>query len=284
MLATAEASGDRFAEGTALHGLGLTYQRLGRSEEASAVLDRALRARTEADDVLGQAATLYLSGYVVGYRGEHETALVKLRRSLELYQRHGGDRYGEGVVLNSIGAELYQLRRQDQALTYLKSALAIMREIGHAGMEAHVSGTIGSILLSQMRYAQARAYMLRALATAETLGQPALDCFVLRQAGWALTRAGDLGRRARVPDAVGGDGTPVQHPRSAGDVAVPARRVVHRAAASWPTPASCCPSRSNWPASSSSGTRRRRSWQRTATCGSGSATRMARPRRSGSWS
>ncbi len=72
-----------------------------------------------------------------------------------LIRREIGDRAGEGITLNNIGAVYDHQGQYDQALNQYQQALVIRREIGDRAGEGTTLNNIGEVYRAQGQYQQA---------------------------------------------------------------------------------------------------------------------------------
>jgi tetratricopeptide (TPR) repeat protein len=177
-LVAARAAGDRAAEASAEHHLGLVHARWGRYDESVAYFERALAVRREIGDRLGEAATMNNLGCIHGTWGRFGDALDLHLRTLVI-RRETGDRSGEGATEGNIGQALWRMRRYDEAEAHLRRALAIHREMGHRIGEAYVLNTLGAVMSRRGRYAEALDLNRQTQAVFAELGYRAGEGYAL---------------------------------------------------------------------------------------------------------
>ncbi|ASC73061.1 hypothetical protein XM38_040230 [Halomicronema hongdechloris C2206] len=101
--------------------------------------------------------------------GQYEQALGYYQDALVIRQEIG-DRAGEGVTLNNIGAVYDNLGQYEQALGYFQDALAISQEIGDRAGEGVTLNNIGAVYHNLGQYEQALGYYQDALAIRQEIG------------------------------------------------------------------------------------------------------------------
>ncbi len=91
--------------------------------------------------------------------------------------REIGDRAGEATTLSNASASLFAMRRLDEALEYLESALLIVRELGDRGAEGSLRHNIALVLAELGRNDEAVEHQKVAGELAETTNNPSLPFF-----------------------------------------------------------------------------------------------------------
>lgn len=207
--ACAVEAGDRRAESLALNSLGLVYQELGSTEDATENYLRALEVfplegdRYEEGQIRGNLANAYQSLRQFGeaincYRlalkifrdvgaGDDEAATLnnlgaayremkELDESLDCHReslairRLLGDRIGEGVTLNHLGVTYSILGWLDESVECYRQAVAICRESSDGPGLGAALGNLGSVYLELRRYSEAMHCYKESLAIYQAIG------------------------------------------------------------------------------------------------------------------
>ncbi|MFD3975425.1 tetratricopeptide repeat protein [Streptomyces cyaneofuscatus] len=187
---------DHLADITAtLCNLGLTYQQMGRPEEAVNVLRRAM--------TLSPSEPSRVRGMICNNLGK---ALHDLRRwpeAVEVYHediaicRSVGDRRGEGVTLNNLGMVLRDMGKPDEAVEVFESALEAAKETKDLYSESLAEANLGWALaasLSERGPQEAIDRLTRAIVTLESLGDEHMASLGRNQLAMVLLQAGSPGR------------------------------------------------------------------------------------------
>jgi tetratricopeptide (TPR) repeat protein len=116
------------------------------------------------DLTLALAAYFALRKHWDSWINTHKLALGALRNL--------GDRYGEGQVLNNLGAAYRELRRYDEAIACHQQALSILRDIGDQHGEGQVLNNLGAAYRELRRYDEARNCWREALNLWKGLHDP----------------------------------------------------------------------------------------------------------------
>ena len=157
-LTAARASGDRYAEGRALAGLGLAKSALGDERAAILYYKQWLAVATELHDRHGESQALLNMGHAHYQLGDARSALRCYAQSLVMF-RDSGDRRTEGIVLNHLGDVYASLGDTRRAIDSYSESLAIMQEIADHHLEALVRWSMGELLAGQGEYDQAAEFM-----------------------------------------------------------------------------------------------------------------------------
>jgi DNA-binding SARP family transcriptional activator len=133
-----------------------------------------------------------------GYRGDwmstNQVALASVRRL--------GDRYGEGLVLNSLGMA-YEFTDEDVAVGYLRQAIVIRREMGDHRGEVQSTNNLMAAMLRWDRFEDVMAEQAELLAAVQEAHDPYGEGIALTNLGEAclglyrLDEALELFARAR---------------------------------------------------------------------------------------
>jgi tetratricopeptide (TPR) repeat protein/transcriptional regulator with XRE-family HTH domain len=236
-LSAARRTGDRTAEATALHTVGLIDWQQGRLQQASDHHRQALALFREADDQAGEAhalvnlgmaqtelgsyeqaarhqeeaLTIFRSigdhhgearaignlGWTRQRQGRYQEAAGYHQRSLDLYSEIR-DRPGEAWALSRLGVADLRLGRYQHAAEYLQRAMTMFREISGTGGACENLARLSEVYLRLGRYEQAIGNLEQALDMSREIGHPGLEADVLNGLGEALLRTGETdGARIR---------------------------------------------------------------------------------------
>jgi DNA-binding SARP family transcriptional activator/tetratricopeptide (TPR) repeat protein len=128
-LRSAQRLGDPAAETTTLNNLGLAYLELGRFDDAADHYRRAEElADRSGDRHASQNARANLA-WLHYSRAEYDRFLVEIQPVYESYVATGSER-NAAITLRGIGLAEGELRRVDDAITHLGSALAMFERLG----------------------------------------------------------------------------------------------------------------------------------------------------------
>jgi tetratricopeptide (TPR) repeat protein len=167
-LRAAQDQGNKDGEARAHSGIGRAYGWLGRYEEASSYLGRALALFTELGDRAGQAAIHVQLGGMLDRQNRPADALPHGRQALAHY-RAIGNRLGQAAALNNVGWYHSLLGDHEQALAYCTEALGLFAELGDRLGEAHALDSVGYACYHLGRQSEAAASCGQALALAREL-------------------------------------------------------------------------------------------------------------------
>jgi DNA-binding SARP family transcriptional activator/Tfp pilus assembly protein PilF len=182
-------AGDRAAEATALHNLGLIGARQGSHQQATSHLQQAMALFRAVSDRTGEARALHNLGLVDFQQGGYRQASGHFQQALVLF-RETGDRSGEARALTDLGLVDLRQGRYKQATRHLRHALALFRVTGDRTGEAYALGNLGDVDLRQGGYQQARARLRRALALFRETGDRTGEAYALSGLGDAHLRQG----------------------------------------------------------------------------------------------
>ncbi|GIE95443.1 ATP-binding protein [Paractinoplanes rishiriensis] len=138
----ARRAGDPAGEASAQLGIGTVYHRLGRLDEATTRLHRALTLFRDVGDLLGEARALSNLGEVEARHGFYPEAADYQLRALALHEQVG-DRSGVAGALTNLGEIRERLGDFSAAAAYQQRALALFREIGEPDGEASALNGLG---------------------------------------------------------------------------------------------------------------------------------------------
>ncbi len=135
------------------------------------LFEKALASCREAGDRRCEAVALGLVGNCHKRLGDLDTALVELRRALDL-KRALGDRLEEGKGLSHLGLLLWERAEYPEATRCLEEAAAIGRALGEARLEGSALNNLGLVLDEQGEYGRSVAAYRRALELYRKAGFP----------------------------------------------------------------------------------------------------------------
>ncbi|MFF5289960.1 AfsR/SARP family transcriptional regulator [Paractinoplanes globisporus] len=215
-LNAAREAGDRAGEGEALHNLAKVCWRLGRYDEADALLRQALpilgsdpgvletlgatrfslgryddaiesygraaRIHRDRGDRVAEATVLNNIGVIQERQGRYREVLALCEQAGDIYRAYG-DQQGEADALCNAGNALWRLGRHDEALENLTRALVVHRETGDPGWEAHALNSLGNVLSSLGRHREAIDHCDEALAIQRRTGERAEEAATLSDRG-----------------------------------------------------------------------------------------------------
>jgi tetratricopeptide (TPR) repeat protein len=225
------ASGDHYAHRHALNLLGVALFGLGRLDDATQAVGRALDLANQADDLLLFARAANNLGAIANLQGRYEAALSYYRLSIPVYQRLGncrgiaethhnmaitfrdlgeldhadedermaGEYAADGVsprvvVMSRIGRGEIALRRGDARLAEMtaRSALLELQELDDPINEADASRLLGAALADQGRRAPALEAFARALSLARERGHVLTEAETLRDRATVFAQEGAM--------------------------------------------------------------------------------------------
>ena len=106
--------------------------------------------------------------------------------------RETGYRYGEGAVLANVGLTLYGLQRLEEAISAHEDALAIFREIGNRRAEGMTLNSLGIVLRATGRFEEAMIAHQDSAAIFRNAGDPHREGAALEDLGLTLRQLGCL--------------------------------------------------------------------------------------------
>ncbi|MDA0673258.1 MAG: CHAT domain-containing tetratricopeptide repeat protein [Cyanobacteria bacterium] len=150
-----------------------------------------------ADTTLAQANTaqaeadrLWQQGLEQFNRSQFREAIVNWEAALEQVQA-AGNRWGEGFLLNALGAAHRNLGRFQRAIGLHQEALAIAQEVGDRQGEGNALGSLGGAYLRLGDYAQSINFSQQLLAIAREIGDRQGEGAALGNLGIAYLQLGD---------------------------------------------------------------------------------------------
>ena len=127
-VASARASGDRWAEAVTLDNLGVAHVDRGELERAIDCYRRALTLFEEIGDEQGRVTALANLGWAHHYQGEHQQARRELTEALLAYQK-AGNRRNAAITLRGIALAETELGHTGDAIAHARAALATFEEL-----------------------------------------------------------------------------------------------------------------------------------------------------------
>ncbi|MBX3065584.1 MAG: AAA family ATPase [Anaerolineae bacterium] len=192
------------------------------TEDAVTIAEYALETAQAQGDLVLEARCTRLLGSLHEQSGGLMAALTAWRQEVSIL-RQLGDRRGEGLTLNRIGAVLISLGQFSEANSHLLDAYRLLRQMGERAGEADSLIQLGVIAEHYRAYGEALAYLNRGLVIQKSLSalddsartlyhmgtvhlarseyDDALSSFI--QARSVLRNVGTLGRFAEIEIALG---------------------------------------------------------------------------------
>ncbi len=194
-LALGRVIGDRTGVGTVLGNLGVMAMDTGDLAGSRAHFEEALAISRETGDITGQNIWLLNLAFVVAVEGDTDTALRYYDEAQQGFEATG-DRPSLGYVLHGIGRVLLESGRPVDALSPLRSALALREELSQRHLVAETRLILAEALAVTGELAEAGEHLKLGLDALEDTG---LETHEDTQRGlWAayrvLTAAGDPDR------------------------------------------------------------------------------------------
>jgi DNA-binding SARP family transcriptional activator/tetratricopeptide (TPR) repeat protein len=197
----ARRAGDQTGEANALLALGAAYGQVGRYDEASEHLRRALRLAKVAADTVSQGRALTSLGNLERRLGRHQPAAEHHEQALALFRR-AGDWIGEARTLTNLGIVYGRLGRYTSAASHSRRALALFRRARDRVGEAWASVCLGSVQARVGRHRPAIEHHALALTLFRQLGDRAGEAWALESLGavhadlWQTEQAAEYYRQA----------------------------------------------------------------------------------------
>jgi tetratricopeptide (TPR) repeat protein/transcriptional regulator with XRE-family HTH domain len=181
--------GDRAAEATALHSIGVVHLRQGRYQQATEHYEQALARYENAGDSSGQARSLANLGVAELLQGRPQDAIGYFQRSLALH-RASGDQAGEARALGNLGFADLRRGRYAEATAHLQQSLELGRKVNDKAGEARALANIGEVELRQDHYQPAADHLREALALFRHIGDRTSEADTLANLGITELRQG----------------------------------------------------------------------------------------------
>jgi tetratricopeptide (TPR) repeat protein/transcriptional regulator with XRE-family HTH domain len=183
--------GDRLAEASALHDLGIVQRQKGDYPAAVRDLERALDIYSGLGDRLGQANALLDLGLVRRTTGDYPAAAQALDQASGIY-RDLGDRPGQANALSGLGALRRRTGAYPAATRDLEEALGIYRDLGDRPGQASVLSILGALRLLTGEYRAAILDLEQALDIHRDLGNRLGQANALLYRGTVRRRTGEF--------------------------------------------------------------------------------------------
>jgi DNA-binding SARP family transcriptional activator/Tfp pilus assembly protein PilF len=190
-LSSARALHDPLAQAWMFNNLGMAYGQQQRMPEAVSYFEQALELYRHTEDLRGVARAEYNLANASFDLGRYAEALEAAERSLAI-QRQLGNRYVEGLALETMGCACRELGRSAEAVDHFQQAMAIFRDLGDEDSEADVLSDLGEAYLGLRRFDEAIAYLEQSLTIRRNLKDRAGQAATLARLGHAHHGAGDL--------------------------------------------------------------------------------------------
>jgi predicted ATPase len=181
-------------------GRGITLRLLGRLDEASEHLTRALRgAETLNRPLLVAFLQAQLARANVD-RGDFEKARAELEQALEVFRAHG-ERLREGRTLRALGLTYFYADDLPNTRRCYQEALAIHREVDDRWYEGDTQTALALVELEQGELSAARERFQKALALIDEVGVRRWRCQPLGYAGLCEQEVGNFREAMRLYSA-----------------------------------------------------------------------------------
>jgi DNA-binding SARP family transcriptional activator len=190
-LDSARALGDLGAQAWMLNNLGMAYGDQHRPECVE-FLEQALKLYRAAGDLRGQARVEYNVANAWFDLGRYAEALEAAQRSVAI-QRQIGNRYVEGLALETMGCAYRELGQFGDAVAHFRQALAIFRDLGDLDSEADSLGDLGDTYLGMHHVDEAIACLQDSLTIRRSIEDRAGQAATLQRLGAAQRDAGEFG-------------------------------------------------------------------------------------------
>lgn len=187
----AEALGDPAILARTHGGLGLTYQRYGRDEDALQHFNRGLDYAARAKDERMRASLLNsLGNYYLGRR-DYPRAIAIHEEALHLREGYG-NRRAIAESLTNLGLAADAQGDTEKALSYLNRALTTFEALKYRRYIANTHRRLGTILRHAGRLDDALAHLLTALQVAGTLESAEVLAEIHRELALTYEARGEL--------------------------------------------------------------------------------------------
>jgi DNA-binding SARP family transcriptional activator/Tfp pilus assembly protein PilF len=191
-LDAARRIGDPLGQAHAHNGLGQSYARSGRPDDARPQYEHALDLFRTVSDHLGQAIVHLNLAWVLERQDRLAEALNHSDQALGLY-RGAGHQEGQARALNNIGWCHARLGEHQQALTCCDQALHLQQRLGHRASQADTWDSLGYLHGLLGNHQQAITSYQQALNLYREVGDRYNEGETLAHLGDTLDHAGDPG-------------------------------------------------------------------------------------------
>jgi eukaryotic-like serine/threonine-protein kinase len=154
-----------------LQGIGITYKRLNKLDDALRNYQESLAIRRRLGQKRGMAASLNEIAQIEVRLGKPEPALANFNEALQV-RREIGDKKGIADTLNDLGNLNHDRGRHEQALKLFKESLQIERDVDDENGQAIRLNNIGHTYFSMGEYENSRTYFEQALRLREKFKVP----------------------------------------------------------------------------------------------------------------
>lgn len=170
----AHDEGDTVAEARHLGNLALLHNRLGMSDDALLLLERALKLAQDQGDKLTEDGLLGNIGNILREVGRYDEAIDYLKRALALAEEIDDVR-GRGIWLSNLALVYDDLEQADKAATLHEMSVGIARDLNDQRGLAQRLGNLGNSLMANGQVVQALEHYQEAVEMHRKLGEkPAL--------------------------------------------------------------------------------------------------------------
>lgn len=177
----------------ALRELARTLEARARSDEAHALLERALGLARAAADASLEGSVRLAQGYAAWSRADYETA-SRLARDAGERSEAAGDGAGRGAAGVLLGRIAFKRGDYAEGLRLAREVAGARAEAGDARGEADAQQALGEILLDFRSFAAAERAFERRLALVRRLGDREQEVHALNYLGFVSQQGGDLER------------------------------------------------------------------------------------------
>ncbi|MEV4080320.1 tetratricopeptide repeat protein [Nonomuraea fuscirosea] len=209
-LAAARSCGDAHAEGKMLNRLGLTFNALGRHDEAAARLEEALTIWRRLGAREREIGSLRRLGLVAAGRGDLDLAIARLTDASTAFHELGSDRKTALALIDLAGVLLTQERGLD-AVVHLERARRLLQSVDDSYNRTRVRIFLGYAHADSGNYDDADRELRVALEEMSELGSSAGRAAALEGLGRLAEREGHGGEARRIYEtaleAIGQDGS-----------------------------------------------------------------------------
>ncbi len=173
--------------------MGTVYQGKGNHQTALDYLERSLETFEKTENEQNVAMVLNNIGTVFLLKGEHDKALKHLEQSLIL-RRKIGNQQDIAISLNNIGLVYWNKMELDRALECFEQSLTIFKEITNLPSIASVLNNIGLIYQDKGDLDRALAFQMQGLELRKKFGNKHDIALSLNNIGFIYWEKGDLDR------------------------------------------------------------------------------------------
>lgn len=199
-LAIRREIGDKVGQGYTLRGIATCYWSLGEAAEALDYQRQALALRISLKDAAGEADSRNAIGLLYALLGDPARANAEFEQSKAIYLKLGDPRqasFGD----NNLGWTAVGLRRFQDAIPYLTSALAAFEQAKFRSGQAYALHNLGNAYAGLNQPAKAAEYYERSLRIKREIGDRWAEYYTLHAMGEStgneeLLRQALAGRRA----------------------------------------------------------------------------------------